>query len=86
MAIEGLYRPMWSDAILEELHFHEQRKRIDWGENDAAALTAADHLLANMRNNFDDALVTGWEPLDGSFGLPDADDEHVVAAAVVGAE
>jgi hypothetical protein len=29
-------------------------------------------------------MITGWEPLDGSFGLPDPDDEHVVAAAVVG--
>lgn len=31
-----------------------------------------------------DAMVTGWEPLEGTFSLPDPDDEHVVAAAVVG--
>jgi hypothetical protein len=37
-----------------------------------------------MRAHFDDALVTGWEPLEGAFGLPDPGDEHVLAAAVVG--
>ncbi len=37
-----------------------------------------------MRIHFDDALVTGWEPLEGSFGLPDINDEHVLAAAAVG--
>ena len=37
-----------------------------------------------MRSRFDDSEVVGWQALDGSYGLPDADDEHVVAAAVVG--
>lgn len=84
MAVEGLYRPLWNAAILEELHLHEQYKLIDRGSDTSAAREAADHLLAEMRGAFDDAPVTGWEPLDGSFGLPDSDDEHVVAAAVVG--
>ncbi len=84
MAVEGLYRPLWSEAILEELHRHEQRKLIDRGSEETAALAEANLLLRNLRGNFDDALVTGWEPLDGSFGLPDIDDEHVVATAVVG--
>jgi hypothetical protein len=84
MAIEGLYRPLWSEAILEELHRHEQYKLTDRGTEEDAALDQADRLVENMRVHFDDALVTGWEPLDGNFGLPDVDDEHVVAAAVVG--
>ncbi|WP_257014741.1 hypothetical protein [Rhodococcus sp. ACPA1] len=27
-----------------------------------------------MREYFDDALVTGWEPLEGTFSLPDPDE------------
>lgn len=83
MAIEGLYRPLWSEAILEELHLHEQLKLVDRGSERTAALKSARALVAAMRTSFGDPLVTGWEPLDGSFGLPDRDDEHVVAAAVV---
>lgn len=84
MAIEGLYRPLWSEAILDELRRCEQYKLIDQGKDEATALVGADSLLAEMRTHFDDALVTNWEPLEGSFGLPDVNDEHVVAAAVVG--
>lgn len=36
-----------------------------------------------MRIVFDDAEARGWEGLEGTYGLPDPDDEHVVAAAVV---
>lgn len=84
MAVEGLYRPLWSEAILEELHRHERYKLTDRGTPEHEALEQADRLLENMRVHFDDALVTGWEPLEGTFDLPDVDDEHVLAAAVVG--
>ncbi|HEX6454225.1 MAG TPA: hypothetical protein VF060_32790, partial [Trebonia sp.] len=33
---------------------------------------------------FEDALVTGWEPIESEIVLPDLDDRHVVAAAVHG--
>lgn len=75
---------MWSEAILDELHHHEQQKLIGRGDEAGPAELKADHLLDRMRAAFDDAIVIGWEPLEGTFGLPDVDDEHVLAAAVVG--
>lgn len=82
-AIEGLYRPLWSSAILEELEYHETRKLIDRGGQLDVAAARARHLIDQMATAFDDALVDNWEPLEGGFGLPDPDDEHVVAAAAV---
>ena len=84
LAIEGLYRPLWSSAILAELEYHETHKLIDRGEQLDVAARRARHLIDHMTTAFDDALVENWEPHDGAFGLPDPDDEHVVAAAVVG--
>ena len=84
LAIEGLYRPLWSSAILEELEYHETRKLIYRGGQLDVAAARARHLIDQMATAFDDALVDNWEPLEGGFGLPDPDEEHVVAAAVVG--
>ncbi|QLQ09717.1 MAG: PIN domain-containing protein [Nocardioidaceae bacterium] len=84
MAIEGLYRPLWSSAILGELRRHERLKLLARGVDEGAAHEAANYLIEQMTGAFDDALVEGWEPLDGVYRLPDPDDEHVVAAAVVG--
>ena len=84
LAIEGLYRPAWSAAILSELELHEEAKLTRRGETAPDARRRAQALVARMRSAFDTAEVVGWERLDGTFGLPDRDDEHVVAAAVVG--
>src|SRR4051812_36811462 len=35
-----------------------------------------------MNESIRDVLVTGYEPLIGALRLPDADDRHVLAAAV----
>lgn len=83
LSIEGLYRPLWSKAILEELQYHEQRKlRRHLPASEARSRAAT--LVHTMRTAFEDAFVTGWEGLEGTYGLPDPDDEHVVATAVVG--
>lgn len=84
LAVEGIYRPLWSAAILEELAEHEAKKLLRRGEERAKAIARARHLLEQMRCRFDDAEVQHWEGLEGTYGLPDPDDEHVVAAAVVG--
>lgn len=85
LAVEGMYRPIWSSAILDELEFTETAKLtgklgVDVGD----AELRARHLIEAMRTAFDDAEVVGWEGLEGTYGLPDPNDEHVLAAAVVG--
>jgi len=84
LAIEGLYRPLWSSAILDELQFHEARKLVERGRAPNEAARQSQRLIDQMSTAFDDSSVENWEPLNGTFGLPDPDDEHVVAAALVG--
>ena len=83
LAVESAYRPTWSSAILDGLEFHEEVKLVRRGIPVAEAASRAATLIAAMRREFADAEVEGWEPLEGTFGLPDPDDEHVVAAAVI---
>lgn len=82
LAVERAYRPLWSDAILDELASHERRKLEGRGIAHAGARASA--LVSALRESFPEAIVTGWESFEGSFGLPDPDDEHVAAAAMVG--
>lgn len=84
LAAEGMYRPLWSPDILEELRLCEAEKLVERGVPQIEADRRAVHLVEQMVQSFDDATVMGYEALVGSFGLPDADDEHVVAAAVRG--
>jgi hypothetical protein len=83
LAVEGLYRPVWSSVILAELEYEEAAKLVTRGSAHDEAERRACRLIGQMRTAFDDALVVGWEGLEGTYGLPDPDDEHVVAAAVV---
>ncbi|MCO6005418.1 PIN domain-containing protein [Actinoallomurus purpureus] len=83
LAAEGMYRPAWSSAILEELEYHETEKLIRRGEQEDKAAARALFLIDQMRSAFDDAEIQGWEGLEGTYGLPDPDDEHVLASAVV---
>jgi PIN domain len=40
--------------------------------------------FAQMREAFDDALVSDWQEPEGGLSLPDQDDRHVLAAAIRG--
>jgi PIN domain-containing protein len=75
VAEQGLYRPLWSDRILGEAQ--EAVEEIHPG-------TDAAKRFASMREAFDDAMVAGWEELESQIHLPDQDDRHVVAAAILG--
>jgi len=75
VAEKGLYCPLWSERILGEAQ--AAIEEIHPG-------TDAAKRFASMREAFDDATVTGWEELEPGIWLPDADDRHVVAAAVRG--
>ena len=84
LAVENLYRPLWSSAILEELRYTNLRKLRARSVPPAKAEAQSARLIEQMRLAFDDAEVPHWEPYEGTFGLPDFADEHVVAAALAG--
>lgn len=75
--------PLWSSAILEELVEHEALKLMARGTAEADARDRAEHLYARITEAFSGSEIKGLWHLEGTFGLPDVDDEHVVAAAVV---
>ncbi|ROP74358.1 PIN domain-containing protein [Curtobacterium sp. PhB115] len=75
LADEGVFRPLWSDEVLDEV----RRNAVDGGI-DAAGI---DRRLAMMRTYFPDALVTGHDDLVDGLTC-DPKDRHVLAAAVRG--
>ena len=75
IAEKGLYRPLWSDRILTEAQVAIEE--IHPGADAAKR-------FMDMRDAFEDALVTGWEGLQAGLFLPDEDDRHVVATAIRG--
>ncbi len=75
LAQVGLYQPLWSADIFEEL----DRNLTEIG----IAHEAVDRTLAAMRTYFDDAEVTGYHDLIDAMTC-DAKDRHVLAAAVRG--
>jgi hypothetical protein len=81
LAAEGMYRPAWNNVILAELEYEQAAKLTRHGVDPTDAARRAARLVQQMRRAFNDAEITGWEGLEGTYGLPDPDDEHVRAAA-----
>jgi predicted nucleic acid-binding protein len=80
LAESGLYRPLWSEQILDEV----RRALIDVHPDlDSVAIARR---LDMMNAAFEDASVEtdAWQPLAESLNLPDPDDRHVLAAAIAG--
>ncbi|APZ41804.1 PIN domain-containing protein [Acidihalobacter ferrooxydans] len=79
LARDGLYHARWSERIEDEWMRNLLAQRPDIPEDRLR------HVRALMARAVPDSLVTGWEGiLDGLPELPDADDRHVLAAAICG--
>jgi predicted nucleic acid-binding protein len=77
LAHADIYNAKWTATIEQELTRALLRDFPD-------KANLVEQLAQRMREAVPDCLVTGYEPLVDSLQLPDADDRHVLAAAVVG--
>ncbi|MEM8535419.1 MAG: PIN domain-containing protein [Chloroflexota bacterium] len=79
LALTGLFRAKWTETILEEYTRNLVANRPDIGRD------KVDNIKRLMNKYVYDALVEGYEKLIPAIeGLPDPDDRHVLAAAIVG--
>ena len=78
LALTDLFRARWTDQIHEEWMRNVLKQRPDLT---LFQLTRTKEL---MNSHVPDCLVTGYESLIPSLELPDADDRHVLAAAIKG--
>jgi predicted nucleic acid-binding protein len=78
LAMTGLFRARWSNAVHEEWIRAPLRKRPDLSRGNL------ERTRALMDAHATDALVTGYEDLIDGLLLPDPDDRHVLAAAIRG--
>jgi hypothetical protein len=74
VASVGLYRPLWSGDILQEIERHVGRLRHP---------DRARQLVGDMQRVFPDASVQGYQHLIGGLSNHPKD-QHVLAAAIVG--
>ena len=76
LASKDLFQAKWTEEILEEMVGAILRQRAD--------LTAEQlqRTCDLMNEAVRDCLVSGYEPLVEGLHLPDADDRHVLAAAI----
>ncbi len=76
-AAAGGFLPLWSARILEE--WARATRRLDPG---AEAIARAE--IAMLRSDWPEAEVEADPALVETLSLPDADDRHVLAAAIAG--
>jgi predicted nucleic acid-binding protein len=76
IAQAGLVQAKWTDRILDEVFTNLQANRPDL---DPARLARTRELMMRAVR---DCLIKDYEPLESALQLPDADDHHVLAAAI----
>jgi hypothetical protein len=77
LTLAELFQARWSHHVHEEWIRAVLRDRPDLSADRLQSARAA------MDRHAEDCLVTGYESLIGSLTLPDPDDRHVLAAAIV---
>jgi len=78
LALPGIYRAKWSAEVHEEWITNLLLNRPDLTRE------KLERTRALMDSHVPDALVTDYEDLVAGLTLPDADDRHVLAAAIRG--
>jgi len=84
VAVSGVYRPLWSPAVLDELTRTVRRLRERRDAVEDATDAYVGRLMRQMTQSFPNAMVEVWERIEGSIELPDPNDCHVVAEALIG--
>jgi predicted nucleic acid-binding protein len=77
-AQERLFRPAWSTGVIDEWRGSVKARFPDVTDANLDAMQSV------MSDSYPDALVTGYERITPCLDLPDPDDNHVLAAAIVG--
>lgn len=78
LADRYLHAPLWSAGI------HEEWTRSLLADRPDIEAGVLERTREVMDGHFPDAVVTGYEALAATLDLPDADDRHVLAAAILG--
>jgi predicted nucleic acid-binding protein len=77
LARTDLFRARWTDLINEEW----TRKLLEKNPEKADRVART---LALVNQSVEDCLISGYEEVIQTLQLPDPDDRHVLAAAIVG--
>jgi hypothetical protein len=76
LALRDLFRAFWSERVQDEWTRSVLRDRPH------ISATSVARTRRLMDDNIEDAIVSGYEHLIDNVTLPDADDRHVLAAAI----
>ena len=76
LAHEGTFEPRWSAQILVELERYLVRSRVPEA--------VIEQRLETMRSQFADAPVENYQALEAKLSCADPNDNHVLAAALIG--